>query len=197
MEKIIRFLFGVTLLISITSSCGQTSRNNEKPEQYKDQNVSFTYPAKWETASSDMKSAFRQQSEGQLNVYDGKILELEIYILESASSTMLVFNKANVSDKLTMDSLLIQRKQVENDAIASGYVSKLNTLEIKKINGISMLIEEFCVKNDSFSGRSYGMRAIVNSVIYEFTVAGIDDSDFIKYKGYLDEIIKSFVLNKR
>ena len=194
MKKMIRFLFGMTFLISFTTSCGQTNKNESLI--YKDENVTFSYPKKWEKADKDIISAFRQQLEEQQNVYIGKLLELEIFVLEPSNYTMLVFDKANVSEILSMDSLLNQRKQTDNDALEAGYLTKLNTLEIKKVNGISMLIEDFNANTGNNNGRSYSMRTIVNSVIYEFTVAGLNNNDFITYKGYLDKIINSFDLNK-
>jgi len=194
MKKMIRFLFGMTFLISFTTSCGQTNKNESLI--YKDENVTFSYPKKWEKADKDIISAFRQQLEEQQNVYIGKLLELEIFVLEPSNYTMLVFDKANVSEILSMDSLLNQRKQTDNDALEAGYLTKLNTLELKKVNGISMLIEDFNANTGNNNGRSYGMRTIVNSVIYEFTVAGLNNNDFITYKGYLDKIINSFDLNK-
>jgi len=194
MKKMIRFLFGMTFLISLTTSCGQTNKNESLI--YKDENVTFSYPAKWENADKDIISAFRQQLEEQQNVYMGKLLELEIFVLEPSNYTMLVFDKANVSEILSIDSLLNQRKQTDNDALEAGYLTKLNTLEIKKVNGISMLIEDFNANTANNNGRSYSMRTIVNSVIYEFTVAGLNNNDFITYKGYLDKIINSFDLNK-
>ena len=196
MKKYPLFLKNQIIIIALVLLSSLTQCQNKSLINYKDTNVSFTYPAKWETASSDIKSAFQKQLNEQLNVYDGKILELEIFILESANSAMLVFDKAKVADTLTMDFLLKQRKQVENDAMASGYVTKLNILEIKKVNGISMLIEDFNATNGNNSGRSYGMKTIVKSVIYEFTVAGINNNDFSVYKGYLDKIINSFSLKK-
>ena len=194
MKKMIRFLLGVTLLIFFMTSCGQTNKNESLI--YKDENVTFSYPKKWEKADKDIISAFRQQLEEQQNVYMGKLLELEIFVLEPSNYTMLVFDKANVSEILSMDSLLNQRKQTDNDALEAGYLTKLNTLEIKKVNGISMLIEDFNANTGNNNGRSYSMRTIVNSVIYEFTVAGLNNNDFITYKGYLDKIINSFDLNK-
>jgi len=194
MKKMIRFLLGVTLLIFFMTSCGQTNKNESLI--YKDENVTFSYPKKWEKADKDIISAFRQQLEEQQNVYMGKLLELEIFVLEPSNYTMLVFDKANVSEILSMDSLLNQRKQTDNDALEAGYLTKLNTLELKKVNGISMLIEDFNANTGNNNGRSYGMRTIVNSVIYEFTVAGLNNNDFITHKGYLDKIINSFDLNK-
>jgi len=194
MKKMIRFLFGMTFLISFTTSCGQTNKNESLI--YKDENVTFSYPKKWEKADKDIISAFRQQLEEQQNVYMGKLLELEIFVLEPSNYTMLVFDKANVSEILSIDSLLNQRKQTDNDALEAGYLTKLNTLELKKVNGISMLIEDFNANTGNNNGRSYSMRTIVNSVIYEFTVAGLNNNDFITYKGYLDKIINSFDLNK-
>jgi len=194
MKKMIRFLLGVTLLIFFMTSCGQTNKNESLI--YKDENVTFSYPKKWEKADKDIISAFRQQLEEQQNVYIGKLLELEIFVLEPSNYTMLVFDKANVSEILSMDSLLNQRKQTDNDALEAGYLTKLNTLELKKVNGISMLIEDFNANTGNNNGRSYSMRTIVNSVIYEFTVAGLNNNDFITHKGYLDKIINSFDLNK-
>jgi len=194
MKKMIRFLLGVTLLIFFMTSCGQTNKNESLI--YKDENVTFSYPKKWEKADKDIISAFRQQLEEQQNVYMGKLLELEIFVLEPSNYTMLVFDKANVSEILSIDSLLNQRKQTDNDALEAGYLTKLNTLEIKKVNGISMLIEDFNANTGNNNGRSYSMRTIVNSVIYEFTVAGLNNNDFITHKGYLDKIINSFDLNK-
>jgi len=194
MKKMIRFLLGVTLLIFFMTSCGQTNKNESLI--YKDENVTFSYPKKWEKADKDIISAFRQQLEEQQNVYIGKLLELEIFVLEPSNYTMLVFDKANVSEILSMDSLLNQRKQTDNDALEAGYLTKLNTIELKKVNGISMLIEDFNANTGNNNGRSYSMRTIVNSVIYEFTVAGLNNNDFITYKGYLDKIINSFDLNK-
>jgi len=192
MKKIIYFLFGISFLILFTTSCGQT--NNNESLSFNDENVNFSYPQKWEKADEDIIFALRQQLETQQNVYAGKLLELEIFILESSSNTMLVFDKANVSNILTIDSLLNQRKQTDKDALEAGYLTKLNSLEIKEINGIPMLIEDFNANAGSNNGRSYGMRAIINSVIYEFTVAGTNNNDFTIYKGYLDEIINSFKL---
>ncbi len=192
MKNNIRFLFGVVFLFSITTSCGQTNKSDNL--NYKDANVSFSYPKKLEKAPDEIISSFRQQLESQQNVYTGKVLELEIFVLESSNYTMLVFDKANVSDILTIDSLLNQRKQTDKDALEAGYLTKLNALEIKKINGILMLIEDFHANTGSNSGRSYSMRTIVNSVIYEFTVAGLNNNDFSTYKSYLDKIIESFIL---
>lgn len=189
-----KFIQNLLILISFLPFLSQCQ--NQNSQNYKDANVSFNYPAKWESASSDIKTAFLKQLEGQLNVYDGKIIELQLYILESSSGAMFVFDKAKVPGTLTMDSLLRQRKQVDKDAMASGYLAKLNKLELINTNGIPMLIEDFIVENGGNSGRSYNMRTIVKSVIYEFTVAGLNNDDFPKYKGYLDKIITSFIPSK-
>jgi hypothetical protein len=187
MKKIIKTVIVISILFSSCMSYAQF-------ESYNDENIRFEYPGIWEKATNELILAFREHLDAQKNNYSGKLLELEIFILETSSNTILMFNKANVSKILTLDYLLNQRKITNKDALEAGYLSKINTLEIKEINGIQMLIEDFNANTGSNTGRSYTIRTIINNVIYEFTVAGLNNRDFGIYKGYLDNIIGSIIV---
>ncbi len=200
-------LFAITMFyLSITGLNAQTIKDFDgnvnktvtigKQEIYNDQTASFTYSAKWKKTSSDIYSQIHQLLDQDLLKSNRIIVELEVYASPNNEGNFLVFDKTKVPDSLTVESLLSEREKVDNDALASSYLTKINLLEIKKINGISMLFEDFSVKSGSFNGRTYAMKTIIGSIIYEFSISGLDNVGFQSDKLYLDNIIDSFSLNK-
>lgn len=179
------------LILCLNLNCHLDSKDNLI---YEDKKVWFSYPHEIERAPKDLILSLRQQLESQPNIYIGRLVDLEMFILDPENVILLTFNKANVSKLIDIDSLYRQRKQMNLKALNNGYIKNMKTLEITIINNIPFLIEDFIANTGTNFGRSYSVRTIANSSVYEFTVAGLNVTSFNEYKELLDKIIESFVV---
>jgi len=108
-------------------SVAKTVTNN-KQEIYNDQTVIFTYPAKWKKASSDIYSQMHQLLDHDLSKINRFIIELEVYTSPNNEGNYLVFDKTQVQDSISIEFLLSERNKTDYDALASGYLTKINLL---------------------------------------------------------------------
>jgi hypothetical protein len=155
---------------------------------YNDGIVSFEYASNWKPFPSDFISQMKQQMDTELREYNREIITLQM-VTSPTEDAALFISKTKINSSISTQDLFVERQNADNNALKTGYLVKINTLEIVN-SSIGPMVVEDVERNDG--QRAHAIKIIISPFIYEVTLAVSQKSNYEKNKAHIEHVTETF-----
>lgn len=200
--KIVSLILSCLMAISLVlASCGTKSPTTTTPtttpgsaspsNQYRTFNdgiVAFEYPSNWGPFPGEVVAQMKSQMGTELQIYKRHIVDLQMFLSPKEEASFFI-SKTRTDNPLSAQDLLAERQNADRDALKAGYLAQINTLATIE-SGAGPVIVEDVDRNDGQRART--VHIVVDSYIYEVTIAVSQKANYENYGFHLDHVVETF-----
>ena len=160
--------------------------------------ISFEYPTQWKEHPANRVAMMKDYIAAELHKipndpYARELVEFTMITAPSEEAVLLV-SKITAIKPMQVEDLLIERKQVYEDAKLAGDVTKINHVKQTTIANL-LAVEEDVERSNGGRGRT--VKVIFETAIFELSLVVNNGELFSNYSNYLDHIISTFAVKTK